>query len=157
MRGRRRPSILTRSPEDQDEQKELRLQGQTASGAVCLQASYLTSLCHSILGKMEMITSPTSGILCVRVSRSVVSDSLRPHGLWPTRLLCPWDSPRRNTGVGCHSLLQGIFLTQGWNPGLLHGRQILYHLSRQDYGGDSVHRCMELWAGWALHQQSALL
>ena len=37
---------------------------------------------------------------------SVVSDSLRPHGLQPTRLLCPWDSPGKNTGVGCHFLLQ---------------------------------------------------
>ena len=37
---------------------------------------------------------------------SVMSDSLRPHGLWPTRLLCPWDSPGKNTGVGCHFLLQ---------------------------------------------------
>ena len=37
---------------------------------------------------------------------SVVSDSVRPHGLQPTRLLCPWDSPGKNTGVGCHFLLQ---------------------------------------------------
>ena len=37
----------------------------------------------------------------------------------PTRLLCPWDSPGRNTGVGCHTLLQGIFPTQGSNPHLL--------------------------------------
>ena len=47
------------------------------------------------------------------VSCSVVSDSLRPHGLQPASLLCPWNSPGKNTGVGCHSLLQGIFLTQG--------------------------------------------
>ena len=45
--------------------------------------------------------------------------SLRPHGLKPSRLLCPWDSPGKNTGVGCHALLQGIFLTQGSNPHLL--------------------------------------
>ena len=44
----------------------------------------------------------------------------------PVRLFCPWDSPGKNTGVGCHALLQGIFLTQGSNPGL-HCRQILYH------------------------------
>ena len=43
------------------------------------------------------------------VSRSVMSNSLRPHGLQPTRLLSPWDSPGKNTGVGCHCLLQGIF------------------------------------------------
>ena len=65
------------------------------------------------------------------VSDLVVSNSLWPHGLWPTRLLCPWDSPGKNTGVCSHSLLQGIFLTQGSNSGLLHCRQILYCLSHQ--------------------------
>ena len=44
---------------------------------------------------------------------------------------CPWVSPGQNTGVDCHFLLQGIFLTQGWNPGLLRCRQILYRLSHQ--------------------------
>ena len=47
------------------------------------------------------------------------------------RLLCPWDSPGQNTGVGCHSLLQGIFPTLGWKPcvfcGSCSGRQIPYH------------------------------
>ena len=52
-------------------------------------------------------------------SRSVMSDSLWSRGLQPTRLLCPWDSPGKNNGVGCHFLLQGIFLTQGSNPTLL--------------------------------------
>ena len=66
------------------------------------------------------------------VSRSVVSNSLRPHGLQPARLLCPWDSPGTNTGVDCHFLLQGIFPTQGSNQGLLHCRQILYCLSHQE-------------------------
>ena len=47
---------------------------------------------------------------------SVVSDSLRPCGLQPARLLSPWDSPGKNTGVDCRALLQGIFLTQGSNP-----------------------------------------
>ena len=52
--------------------------------------------------------------------------------LWTVaRLLCPWDSLGKNTGEGCHSLLQGILPTQGSNPGLLHCRQILYHLSHQ--------------------------
>ena len=50
---------------------------------------------------------------------SVVSNSLQPHGLQPTGLLCPWNSPGKNTGGGCHFLLQGIFLTQGLNPHLL--------------------------------------
>ena len=57
-------------------------------------------------------------------SHSVLSDSLRPPGLYS-----PWNSPGQNTGVGSLSLLQGIFLTQGSNPGLLHCRQILYRLS----------------------------
>ena len=46
------------------------------------------------------------------LSHSVMSDSLQPHGLWPTSLLCPWDSPGKNTGVGCPFILQGILLTQ---------------------------------------------
>ena len=57
--------------------------------------------------------------------------TLQPHGLKPTRLLCPWNSPGRITEVGSHSFLQGIFLTQGPNPGILNFRQILYHLSHQ--------------------------
>ena len=51
--------------------------------------------------------------------------------MWPTRLLWPWNSPDKNTGVSCHSLLQGIFPTQGSNLGLSHCRKILYCLSHQ--------------------------
>ena len=58
---------------------------------------------------------------------SAVSDSLRPHGLQSSRLLCPWDSPGKNTRVGCHVLLP----TQGSNMGLLHYRQILHPLCKQ--------------------------
>ena len=54
-----------------------------------------------------------------------------PMDYSPIRVPCPWDSPGKNTGVGSHSLLQGIFLTQGSNPGLLHCRQTLYRLSHQ--------------------------
>ena len=53
------------------------------------------------------------------------------HGLWPIRLLCPWGSPGKNSGVGCYFLLQGIFLTQGSNPGIPHSRQTLYRLSHK--------------------------
>ena len=49
------------------------------------------------------------------VSRSVVSSSLQPHGLKPNMLLCPWNFPGQNTGVGSHSLLQGIFPMQESN------------------------------------------
>ena len=55
----------------------------------------------------------------MRSVTSVVSESLQPCGPQPARLLCPWDSQGRNTGVGCHALLQGIFPTQGLNPCLL--------------------------------------
>ena len=55
--------------------------------------------------------------------------------LWPTRFLCPWDSPGKNTWVVCHSFLQGIFLTQGSNPGLPHCKQTLYYLSHQGSPG----------------------
>ena len=47
------------------------------------------------------------------VSHSVMSDSLRAHGLQPARLLCSWNSPGKHTGVGCHFLLQGVFLDPG--------------------------------------------
>ena len=56
---------------------------------------------------------------CAVLSCSIVADPLRTHGLQPARLLCPWDSPGKNTEVGCHALLQGIFLTQGSNSCLL--------------------------------------
>ena len=55
-----------------------------------------------------------------------MSNSLQLHGLYS-----PWNSPSQNTGVGSLSLLQGIFPTQGSNPGLLHCRQILHHLSHK--------------------------
>ena len=48
-----------------------------------------------------------------------MSDSLQPHGLQPTRVLCAWDSLGKNTAVDCHTLLQGIFPTQGSKPHLL--------------------------------------
>ena len=57
-------------------------------------------------------------------SHSVVSNSLQPYGLYSL-----WNSPGQNSGVGSLSLLQGIFWTQGWNPGLPHCRWVLYQLS----------------------------
>ena len=55
-----------------------------------------------------------------------MSDSLQPHGLYS-----PWISPGQDIGVDRPSLLQGIFPTQGSNPGLLHCRGILYQLSHK--------------------------
>ena len=63
---------------------------------------------------------------CVCESRSVESNSLRPQGLYT-----PWDSPGQDTGVGCLSLLQSIFPTQGSNLGLPYCRQVVYQLSHQ--------------------------
>ena len=60
-------------------------------------------------------------------SRLVVFDSLQPHGLYS-----PWTSPGQNTGAGSFSLLQGIFPTQGLNPGFPHCRWILYQLSHKE-------------------------
>ena len=71
-------------------------------------------------------------LLCVHTHSVtlVVSDSLQPYGLEPSKLLCPWDSPGKHTGVGCHALLRGFLLTQGLNPHplcLLHCMWLLYH------------------------------
>ena len=67
---------------------------------------------------------------CCKVA-SVVSDSVRPHRWQPTRLLCPWDSPGKNTGVGCH------FLLQNYNIGLpqfLGEQKIIIEITTiQDY------------------------
>ena len=69
----------------------------------------------------------------VNKSCSVESYFLQPHGLYS-----PWNSPGQNTGGGSLSLLQGIFPTQGSNPGLPHCRRILYQLS---HNGSPFHSC----------------
>ena len=68
---------------------------------------------------------------CCCFRHSLMSDSLGPHGLQPSRLLCPLDFPGKNTGVGCHFFLQGIFLTQGLNPRLLHWQTDSFPWSHQ--------------------------
>ena len=62
-------------------------------------------------------------------SRSVVSDSSRPHGLQPTRLLCPWDFPGKSTAVGCHCLLQPSLLLNYYFGFCSSFRGILHYLS----------------------------
>ena len=97
-------------------------------------------MCHSLKPKLVTILSFLSVVVqseSESVSFALMSDSLWPHRLHPTRLLCPWNSPGKNTGVGSHSLLQGSFPIQGLNLGLLHCMQILYHLSCQG----SLHHC----------------
>ena len=68
--------------------------------------------CTDSLSFFSIFSVRTTGSKA-KVSKSclVMSNSLWPHGLYPTRLLCPWNSPDKNTGVGCHSLLQQIFPT----------------------------------------------
>ena len=78
---------------------------------------------------------------CESESRSVVSSSLQPHELYN-----PWNSPGQNTGAGSCSLVQGIFPTQGSNPGLQHCRQILYQLSQQ---GSPAGSFLPHVSGWA--------
>ena len=65
----------------------------------------------------------------------------------------PWDSPGKNTGVSCHFLLQGIFLTQGLNPGLLHCRRILYPLSLEML----IFQGVGVWRVWLrLHMRQGI-
>ena len=68
------------------------------------------SIKHKLFPPVFPITMLGSRDLCMFVwymlSHSVVSDSLQTHGLQPARLLCPWDFPGKNSGVGCHFLLQ---------------------------------------------------
>ena len=76
----------------------------TADFSACLQDH---------LNQLACIRSFWCVCVCVCVCvHSVMSDSLQPYVLKPSRLLCPWNSPDKNTGVGCHVLLQRIFPTQ---------------------------------------------
>ena len=89
--------------------------------------------------------------VCVLVAQSC--PTLCNPGLQPARLLCPWNSPGKNTRVGSHGLLHGIFLTQRSNPGLLHCRWILYCLSHQGRWGQwLVPSWQSRGAGGWLHQ-----
>ena len=94
-----------------------------------------------IFGDVQEAVIP-HGLLCAVLSRSVTSDSSQPHGLCPPVHVISsghspihGDSPGKNTGVSYHAFLQGIFPTQELNPGLLHCRQILYHLSHHGLVG----------------------
>ena len=95
----------------------------------------LTCLDHAMNGVLQTLCTAIEKVLCsiqhlqACLVTSVASDSLRPYGLYSTNLLCPWDSPGKNSRVGCHALLQGISPTQGLNLcllRLLHCKLILY-------------------------------
>ena len=104
----------------------------------CLRHSGLTCLEHDSPGRQHSVVTNRGlwpqflYLVKVSVTCSVVSDSFQPHGLYsPSGSSVLGNSPGKNTGVGCQSLLQGIFPTQGSKSGLLHCRQILYLLSPQ--------------------------
>ena len=97
--------------------------------SVSLPTLRSVELAHSLPGLSCHFESPATNTPVL--SHSVLSGCLRPHGLYPPSLLRPRGSPGKSTRVSCHFLLQGIFPTQGLNPGLLHCRQILYHLRHQ--------------------------
>ena len=80
--------------------------------------------CDLVTEQQEPLVITSASLLSVKIT--VISNSLRPHGLYR-----PWKSPGQNTAVGSLSLLQGIFPTQGSNPGPLHCMWILYQLSHQ--------------------------
>ena len=96
---------------------------------------FLQSICHIISDYLSRIKSNRVFTLlkilccCCQVA-SVMSNSLRSHGLYLTGLLCPWDSPGKNTGVGCHALLHGSSrhrdLTCVSYDSCI-GRRVLYH------------------------------
>ena len=102
------------------------------SGLISFRIDWFDLLAfHRTLKNLLQYRSSKASVLCFKKSLMyqlcLLSLTLQPHGLQPTRLLCPWDSPGKNTGVGCHFLLWGIFPAQISNPHLLHCRQILYH------------------------------
>ena len=103
---------------------------------VCLVGLNIKILCVLTIQSLEKLLNFGAGMCkmftcACMLSHSVVSGSWRPHGLQLPGSSVYGDSPDDNTGVGCQALLQGIFPIQGSNPGLLHGRQILYPLSHQ--------------------------
>ena len=87
-------------------------------------------ICVSQIRYEFIICYYLDSVCCCLVAKSY-STLLPPHGL---QLLCPWDFSRKNTGVSCHFLLQGIFPMQGWNPVSSIGRCILYHRTREAHG-----------------------
>ena len=80
-----------------------------------VQKKYIYILTLKLLYRMSFILDFLIYMLCNLLSYTVMSDSLQPHGLWPSRFLCLWNFLGKSIGVSCHFLLQGIFPTQGLN------------------------------------------
>ena len=89
-------------------------------------------------------------ICCCYLVSELRPTVLRPYGLQSDRLLCPWDSPGRNTGMGCQALLQGIFPTQGLNLRLLHWQVDSLPLRLQ--GSPICRYCTTLYTGLEHHR-----
>ena len=101
-------------------------QGASSSGQMHVPMLFLSPL------RLHLLVCEVSHTFlhwaCTRAKSLELCPTLQPYGLKPTRILCLWDSPGRLlTGVDCHSLFQGIFLSQGSNLQLLHCRWVLYH------------------------------
>ena len=90
----------------------------------------------------------------VKVAQSCLTLCVWPHGLQHARLLFPWNFPGKNTGVGSRSLLQGIFLIQESNQGLLHCRQNLCWLS---YQGSPTSMCIPSLLDFCTIQRTTVL
>ena len=90
-----------------------------------------TCITESLYCTPETATTLLSPMCCAVLSRSVVSNSLQPVDCSPVGSSVQGDYPDKNTRVGCHAHLQGIFPTQISNPDLPHCRWVLYHLSHQ--------------------------
>ena len=84
-----------------------------------LQARILEWVAISFSNKTCVCTHTLCVCVCVCVCVYSIMSNFVTHGLQPTRLLCPWNFPGNNTGMGCHFLVQGIFPTQSSNPHLL--------------------------------------
>ena len=104
------------------------------------------SLWNSLYSKQACCCSPCCGCLVAKSCPTL----LWPHVLWPTRLLCAWDFPGKNTGVVCHFLLQGIFPTQRLNPSpaalALTGRLFTTEGSPWPSGGGSKKKTIPLYS-----------
>ena len=99
--------------------------GLSGSRSKAVSKAPATTECSPIVGETKQTKQDTHlAVMCCTCPVTQLCPTLRPRGLQPARLLRPWDSPGKNTRVGCHALLQGIFPTQGSNPGLPHCRWI---------------------------------
>ena len=100
-------------------------------GGSCLSSSFMPSAEAAAPLVASMVPHCGSGCTSVRAcvhAKSLESCLILCNAMTVARQApCPWDSPGKNTGMGSHALLQGIFPTQGWNLGLLHCMRMLYH------------------------------